>query len=423
MRRQTPSSEPEEKAVGLRIGNRSRRACLALPALAVLMALPSGAPRAQEAPAAAVKIGFLGEQVKREAPQPYLDPPPADDGVAGARLGVADDNTTGHFTGQQFTLVEALVPEGGDVTAAFRKLAGEGVKLIVADLPEAPLLAVAALPEAHDVTLFNTAAPDDDLRADKCRANLLHTMPSRAMLADALLEYLMVKQWRNVFLVVGPTDGDRAYAAAMKRSIAKFGAKLVAEKPWTYQPGSKRSDTGHYAIAAQVANFTQGVSYDVLIVADEDDQFGDFVSYSTYTPRPVAGTQGLVPTAWARPHEEWGATQLQDRFRHASKRWMTVHDYTAWLAARAVGEAAARAQTVEPDKLMAFMRSDQFELGGYKGTPLSFRPWDGQMRQAVLLADARALVSVSPPPGRFLHQVSELDTLGIDRPETKCHLK
>jgi ABC transporter substrate binding protein (PQQ-dependent alcohol dehydrogenase system) len=165
------------------------------------------------------------------------------------------------------------------------------------------------------------------------------------------------------------------------------------------------------------------VSYDVLIVADEDDQFGDFVSYSTYTPRPVAGTQGLVPTAWARPHEEWGATQLQDRFRHASKRWMTVHDYTAWLAARAVGEAAARAQTVEPDKLMAFMRSDQFELGGYKGTPLSFRPWDGQMRQAVLLADARALVSVSPPPGRFLHQVSELDTLGIDRPETKCHLK
>ena len=406
-----------------RIGGGSRRALLALSALAVLMALPSGAPRAEEAAAAAVKIGFLGEQVKQEAPQPYLDPPPADDGVAGARLGVADDNTTGRFTGQQFTLVEALVPEGGDVAAAFRKLVGDGVKLIVTDLSAGPLIAVAALPEAQGVTLFNTAAPDDDLRAEKCRANVLHTMPSRAMLADALLEYLMVKQWRNVFLVVGPTDGDRAYAAAMKRAIAKFGAKLVAEKPWTYQPGSKRSDTGHYAIGEEVANFTQGMSYDVLVIADEDGQFGDFVSYSTYTPRPVAGTQGLVPTAWARPHQEWGAIQLQDRFRRADKRWMTVHDYTAWLAVRAVGEAAARAQTIEPDKLVAFMRSDQFELGGYKGTPLSFRPWDGQMRQAILLGDTRALVSVSPPPGRFLHQVSELDTLGIDRPETKCRLK
>jgi hypothetical protein len=26
------------------------------------------------------------------------------------------------------------------------------------------------------------------------------------------------------------------------------------------------------------------------------------------------------------------------------------------------------------------------------------------------------------PPSFFLHQVSELDTLGIDRPESKCRL-
>jgi ABC transporter substrate binding protein (PQQ-dependent alcohol dehydrogenase system) len=405
------------------IGHRYGRAVLALPALAAMIALSASTPRAEEQSPAAVKIGYLGERVKREAPQAYLDPPPADEGVAGARLGIADDNTTGRFTGQQFALAEAFVPEGGDAAAAFRKLVGGGARLVVTDLAETPLLAVAALPEARDVTLFNTAAPDDDLRAEKCRANLLHTLPSRAMLADALLEYLMVKQWPKVFLVVGPTDADRAYAAAVKRAVAKFGAKLVAEKSWTFQPGAKRSDSGHYSIDAEVANFTQGVSYDVLVVADEDDQFGDYMSYATYAPRPVAGTAGLVATAWARPHEEWGATQLQDRFRHATKRWMTERDYAAWLAVRAVGEAAARAQSVEPEKLVAFMRGDQFQLGGYKGTPLSFRSWDGQMRQAILLADTRVLVSVSPPPGRFLHQFSELDTLGIDRPESKCHLQ
>ncbi len=256
--------------MGHPIGRRARRALLALSALAALMALALGSPRAEEQSPAAVKIGFLREGVKREAPQPYLDPPPADEGVAGARLGIADDNTTGRFTGQHFVLAEAIAPAGGDVAAAFRKLVGEGVRLVVTDLPEAPLLAVAALPEARAVTLFNAAAPDDDLRAEKCRANLLHTVPSRAMLADALLEYLLAKQWPKVFLVVGPTEGDRAYAAAVKRAVAKFGAKLVAEKPWTFQPGAKRSDSGHYSIAAEVANFTQGVSYDVLVVADED---------------------------------------------------------------------------------------------------------------------------------------------------------
>jgi ABC transporter substrate binding protein (PQQ-dependent alcohol dehydrogenase system) len=130
----------------------------------------------------------------------------------------------------------------------------------------------------------------------------------------------------------------------------------------------------------------------------------------------------MVATAWAPAHQEWGATQLQDRFLRQAHRWMTSRDYTAWMAVRAIGEAATRAKSVDPATLMAFMRGDKFQLAAFKGVPLSFRDWDGQLRQPVLLADDRAIVSVSPQPG-FLHQFSELDTLGIDCPETKCHLK
>ena len=292
--------------------------------------------------------------------------------------------------------------------------------MILADLPAESLLAVADLPEAKGVTLLNLRARDDSLRGADCRANVLHTIPSRAMLADALVQYLIVKQWPNLFLVVGPTEGDRAYAAAVRRSIAKFGAHLVAEKAWTYKPGAKRSDSGHYAEAAQVAEFTQGQHYDVLVVADEDNQFGDYLAYATTEPRPIAGTHGLIPSAWSRPHQEWGATQLQDRFLHRFGHWMTNRDYAAWLAVRAVGEAATRTASTDPQRIAAYLRGDQFELPGYKGEALSFRPWDGQMRQAILLSDARALVSVSPQPG-FLHPVTGLDTLGFDRPESKCH--
>lgn len=346
----------------------------------------------------------------------------AGSGLDGALQAIADDNTTGQFVGQRFLLKTARIPADADARAAFRALADEGQRLILADLPAKDLLGLADLSEAKEVTLFNMHATDDDLRGVDCRANVLHTIPSRAMLADALIEYLIVKKWPNVFLVTGPTDADQAYAAAIKRSVAKFRAHLVAEKAWTYEPGAKRADSGHYAVAAQVAEFTQGVTYDILIVADEDNQFGDDLPYATALPRPVAGTHGLVSAGWSRPHDEWGASQLQNRFRHRFNRPMDERDYAAWLAVRAIGEGATRTASSEPERIVAYLRGDPFQLPGYKGEPLSFRPWDGQMRQAILLSDSHKLVSVSPQTG-FLHPATGLDTLGIDRPESQCHAR
>jgi hypothetical protein len=41
------------------------------------------------------------------------------------------------------------------------------------------------------------------------------------------------------------------------------------------------------------------------------------------------------------------------------------------------------------------------------------------LRQPILLTTGALTVSVSPQDA-FLHQVSQLDTLGKDRPETAC---
>jgi len=391
---------------------------LLLAALTMVAAVPTVDVYADEQ---TLQIGWLSQPVKRTLPLSYLDQPPEDEGIAGARLGIADNNTTGHFTGQSFGLVERVVAEDGDVVTAFRDLAARGISLVVADFAAAELLSIATLPEAAPATIFDTAAPDDRLRGEDCRGNLLHLLPSRAMLADALVQYLVAKRWSNLLLVVGHGEGDQEFAADFRHAAQKFQAHIVTEKPWTFVPGARRTDTGHFAIQAEVARFTQGISYDVLAVADEEDEFGDYLSYRTFDPRLVAGTQGLVPSAWARPHEQWGATQLQDRFLHQAKRWMTDRDYAAWMAVRAIGEAATRSKSSDPATISAYLRGDRFELAAYKGARLSFRSWDGQLRQPILLADARSLVSVSPQPG-FLHQFSELDTLGIDKPETKCRM-
>jgi ABC transporter substrate binding protein (PQQ-dependent alcohol dehydrogenase system) len=389
--------------------------------LAILIVAAELTPAATRAGEQVVQIGWLSHAVKRTLPLSYLDQPPQDEGIQGARLGIADNDTTGHFTGQSFTLAEAIVPEDGDVAASLRELTAKGIRLVVTDLAAPELLSVAGMPEAAGITFFDAGTADDRLRGGDCRGNILHLLPSRAMLADALVQYLVAKRWQGLLLVVGHGDGDREFADDIRHAALKFQARIIQEKPWTFIPGARRTDTGHFAIQAEVARFTQGISYDVLVVADEEDEFGDDLSYRTFDPRPVAGTQGLVPTAWARPHEQWGATQLQERFLHQAKRWMTDRDYAAWMAMRAIGEAATRSKSADPAAILGFMRGDRFELAAYKGARLSFRSWDGQLRQPVLLADARSLVSVSPQPG-FLHQFSELDTLGIDQPETKCRM-
>ncbi|HYZ64122.1 MAG TPA: ABC transporter substrate-binding protein [Acetobacteraceae bacterium] len=391
------------------------RAWLAASILAACWAHP-----ALPAEPVTVTIGYLALARARTQPATLLDPAPTDEGVQGARLGLADDQTTGRFTLQRFTLREEAQPDADAVLAAARALLASGQRVIVTDLPAPLLLQVADLAEARDAVLLDATSADDALRGDACRKNVLHLLPSRAMLADALMQYLAVKGWRNLLLVTGPDDADRALADAFRRSARKFQLKIAADKNWTFEPGAQRTDTGHVTIGAEVARFTQGLSYDVLVVADTANAFGDDLAYRTTLPRPVAGTHGLVPAAWARPFEQWGATQLQLRFQKFAGRPMSVADYGAWMALRAVGEAATRGGT-DPAAIIAYLRSAKFELAAFKGARLSFRQWDGQLRQPVLLADARSLVSVSPQPG-YLHQFSELDTLGIDQPETACRM-
>src|ERR1700751_3883137 len=102
--------------------------------LVIAILLAAFAPAAGRARQGAGQIGWLSQATKRTWPLSYLDQPPEDEGIQGARLGIADDRTTGRFTGQTFALVESVVPAGGDVAAAFGQLAASGIRLVVTDL-------------------------------------------------------------------------------------------------------------------------------------------------------------------------------------------------------------------------------------------------------------------------------------------------
>lgn len=360
-----------------------------------------------------IKIFYLTQEQDVPPALSNLDPFIQGKGMAGAELGIDDNNTTGRFTGQHYQLTKLMLPADADVVKAFNERVGEEFAFVVLNLKAGLLLQLADLPAARQKILFDASTRDDALRNEQCRSNLLHLLPSRAMRADALAQYMLKKRWRDWFLVIGPSPEDRLYAAAIKRSAKRFGMKLVEEKQWTHTYDARRT------AQSDVPVFTQGIDYDVLVVADEKGLFGEYLDYRTWLPRPVIGTQGLVATSWHRTHEQWGAVQMQNRFKEYAGRWMTEPDYGAYLAVRAIGEATVRTQSNRVEAVKEYLLGDRFALQGYKGKPLSFRPWSGQLRQPVLLAAPRSMVSVAPLEG-FLHPRSELDTLGYDKPETQC---
>jgi ABC transporter substrate binding protein (PQQ-dependent alcohol dehydrogenase system) len=367
-----------------------------------------------------IAIDYLALARPARAPSATLDRPPTDTGLRGAALAVADTNTTGRFTGQSFVLRATAEQEAPALRADFGRALAAGDRLFVTDLPPDLLLSLADMPGAANAVLLDATSADDRLRGPDCRANVLHTLPSRAMLADALMQYLVTKTWTRIMLLTGRDPEDALYADAIRHAAEKFQVSISADRPWRFNAAAQQADTGHYQVNDEVAKATQGVRYDVLVVADEAGNFGNELAYRTDQPRPVAGTQGLVPSAWAHAMDEYASTQLQTRFARMAGRAMVARDYGAWLAVRAIGEAATRGGSADPGKIIAYLHSPGFALSGYKGPELSFRAWDGQLRQPVLLADAVSLVSISPQPG-FLHQTNELDTLGPDEPETTCH--
>ena len=373
-------------------------------------ALPSAHSRAAEAPLQ-VRIGYLGY---RPDPGPLLSnviPEPVDAGLRGAELAITDSNSTGRFLNQSYTLVDGSADSPQALLEAAKAQHQQGLRLFVVNVPADSLRQLsAALP---DSLLFNAGSPDDSLRTTDCLANVLHSLPSRAMLADALAQFLVVRKWQRALLIVGPTADDQAYAAALRRAAKRFGLKLVAEKAWSFDNDQRRS------AQADMPLFTQTAEYDVVLVADERGDFGEYVPYQTWYPRPVAGTQGLTPVGWHKTVETYGAAQLQKRFEALAGRWMNDRDFAAWIAVRSVASAVSKLRQADPLAIRQLQLSDQLPLDGFKGRKLSYRPWNGQLRQPIPVVQPRALVSTSPQEG-FLHPFNEMDSLGYDKPEVSC---
>ena len=385
----------------------------ALLAAAMLASLTASA----QEPPRTLPIGFisLSDDPRFNPALAYYQIPvrPWGPALNGAELGIIDSLQIGQQIQINFSIEGANEASGAALVAAIRTWADQGVHFVVADLPVDVLLEVADGVADLPVTLFNISASEDSLRGVDCRANVIHVIPSYRMLTDAMVQFMVVKRWRNILVLQGPTAEDAGMVEALRQSASLFGARIVDVRPFVVENDPRNPQVNNVAL------LTAGGAYDVIYVADRDGEFAHRVPYETNDPRPVIGSAGLVATAWHWAWERQGSPQLNARFEYFYGRHMGAVDWAAWAAVRAVTQAALRTDSTAYEELLPYLLSDRLSLDGVKASPMSVRSWDHQLRQPILLATGNAVVQWAPVEG-FVHATNDLDTLGVDAFQSAC---
>ena len=360
-----------------------------------------------------VNILYLEQKIQKPPVLSNVIEEPENLGLSGALLAVVDSNKSSKFLNQNYTLVTKISYDENELIQAFEEFIKNKNSYVILNVEDELLKKIIANPISKDALLLNAGSQTTDLRRDYCNKNLLHTIASNAMLYDGLVQFLVKRNFKNIFLITGKNPKDIQISDDIKRAVKKFGANIVKEKVWDNNTDIRRKATEEFPV------FTQASDYDVIVVADYFGDFGESLYFNTWLPRPVAGTQGLTPVTWNKVIESNGAAQMQSRFESFASRWMESKDFSNWVAVRTIINSIMKTKTVDLKTNLDFIYSDNFDVAAYLGRKLSFRDYNGQLRMPISLVQPRALISTSPQEG-FLHPTTDLDTLGIAPFEMKC---
>ena len=360
-----------------------------------------------------VDILYLEQKIEKPPVLSNVIEEPKNLGLSGAQLAVADSNKSSKFLNQNYNLITKISYDENELIAAFEEFIKNKNSYVILNVEDELLKKLIANPLSKDVLLINAGSQSTDLRKDYCNKNLIHTIASNAMLYDGLVQFLVKRNFKDIFLISGKNPKDVQISDDIKRAVKKFGINIVKEKVWENNTDIRRRATDEFPV------FTQAKDYDVIVVADYFGDFGESIYFNSWLPRPVAGTQGLTPVTWNKVIESNGAAQMQSRFEGFASRWMESKDFSNWVAVRTIISSIMKTKTADFKTNLDFIYSDDFDVAAYMGRKLSFRDYNGQLRMPISLIQPRALISTSPQEG-FLHPITDLDTLGIAPFEMKC---
>ena len=334
----------------------------------------------------------------------------------GALVAYEESNRISEIVGKKLEINKIRLSKIDDIYLKIEELAKEDVHFFIIDADKSFFANISNL-KTNNVVIFNISVQDNVIRNELCDIRVFHTIPSYAMLSDSIAQYLVYKNWKKVLVLEGPNKADKEISKSFQDSISKYGLQVVDLKDFILSNDPRKREESNLTL------LTAGKKYDVIYLADSQGEFGRYLPYSTKLPRPVIGSTGLTAETWHWSFERHGAPQLNSRFEKLEQsRRMTGYDWSAWAAVNIIFKSAMKSKSVNFEKIKNYFTNDNFGFDGFKGPRLSFRTWNNQLRQPILLSTHNALIKKTPIKG-FLHKKNNLDTLGFDELESKCNFR
>lgn len=407
-------ASPRQCPVALARSSAVRRMSAVLLGLGVFVTGLASAAAPSVINVAVISLASDARYKPRQLEQAYPDHP-GGRAFDAARMAGDDAALELQEVGLALSVRDVLVPDLQSLPKVLAELKAARVQHIVADLPAPVLLQLTKQVPAvlGAAMVLNISADEDALRNADCVAFLLHTNPSRQMLTDSLAQYLAARNWRKVLLLQGPLPADQLQAAAMMVSAKRYGLKIVQSKPFKLSGDPRERDLFNTRL------LTNDREHDVVAVMDSHGEFARTLPYATQWPRPVVGSNGLMAMAWHPQWERNGGPQVSRRFFKATKRSMQSQDWAAWMAVKAIAAGLADNPKATVAQQTKQLRAGLVFIDGNKGPRLSFRSWDGQLRQPVLLGHGDGIIGIAPLDG-VLHPTEVMNTLGTDQKESTC---
>jgi len=177
-----------------------------------------------------------------------------------------------------------------------------------------------------------------------------------------------------------------------------------------------------------------GLEVDVAIVPSQRGQTRELL-FRYLQGAPERGGGGR-PVLWDPAFDTGPAADLNDRYASRNGEPMESAAWAAYAAVLILFEAAVAGATDGVDALMAYLTDTDTAFDVGKGVPVSFRPWDRQLRQPLVLVEPvagaewgsrastrialAAVVGTAPSDIGASTGVADLDRYGDDADVTTC---
>lgn len=319
----------------------------------------------------------------------------------GARMGEEEHAFNAELFGFEFAVDIERASGAEAVIAAADRLVEGGALAVAGGFDSLEASALSRWSVERGVPFLNIGSSDDRLRNDLCAPTSFHIEASAAMYLDALAGWYVRSGFRNWFVVVGDSSEAPQQLERLQWSLNErhFGARIAGRT--SYSSGD-RIDPMVAAIRRANADLVVLLlsAADQLLVLEQLEAAGIRALVAGF-PYPEAQTRAFMLAsrsaapqlgsdhrilAWEPTLDAYGAREFNARFMAMFGVPMEPTAWATYQAVKVVFEAATLGGSATPLDVATFISSPRGVFDVWKGIGVSFRAWDGQLRQSLYLS-------------------------------------